>query len=185
MTLRRQEETHRPCALFVGHQSGLTFVTTKNDGRFLLSNGKDQFIKLWDARKCTSMSDYPSVKKPPRDRSFDYRGRSLPRLMSGAGEDFRDDAVVTYGGEHETLKTLIRAYFSPLHTTGQRYVYCGSSDGRCVIYDALTGKVVQSLAEHQSQCPVRDVSWHPYGCFLTTSSWDGQVLIWSATKEED
>lgn len=181
MTLRRQGETHRPCALFVGHQFGLTFVTTKNDGRFLLSNGKDQCIKLWDARKCTSMSDYPSVKKPPRDRSFDYRGRSFPRLMTGE-EKFRDDAVATYEGEHETLQTLIRAYFSPLHTTGQKYVYCGSSNGRCVIYDVLTGKVVRSLGEHQDA--VRDVSWHPYGCFMTTSSWDGKVLLWTAAREQ-
>lgn len=177
MTLRRQGETHRPCALFVGHQAGLTFVTTKDDGRFVLSNGKDQFIKLWDARKCTSMSAYPSVKKPPRDRNFDYRGQDYPHLASVGAREFHDDSVVTYGGAHETLQTLIRAYFSPMYTTGQKYVYCGSSDGRCVIYNVLTAKVVESLAEHRS--PVRDVSWHPYGNFLTTSSWDAQVLLWS------
>lgn len=180
MSVRRRVETHRPCALFVGHQLGLTFVSTKDDGRFLLSNGKDQFIKLWDARRCTSQSDVSRIRMPPRDSTFDYRVQSCPRVAASTG-GYRDDAVMTYAGEHETLQTLIRAYFSPGHSTGQKYIYCGSSDGKCVIYDVVTGKHVRTLAGHR--VPVRDVSWHPLGCFLTTSSWDGQVLLWSKDSE--
>lgn len=32
------------------------------------------------------------------------------------------------------LATLIRAYFSPLHSTAQRYIYAGSHDGTVYIY---------------------------------------------------
>ena len=32
------------------------------------------------------------------------------------------------------LQTLIRAYFSPLATTGQRYIYSGSADGSVYIW---------------------------------------------------
>lgn len=179
MSVRRREETHRPCGLFVGHQFGITFVSTKDDGRFLLSNGKDQFIKLWDARRCTSQSEVSRIRMPPRG-TFDYRIQSCPR-MAAAARGFRDDAVMTYAGEHETLQTLIRAHFSPAHTTGQKYIYCGSSDGKCVIYDVVTGKAVRTLTGHDA--PVRDVSWHPLGCFLTTSSWDGKVMLWSRHSE--
>lgn len=173
---RLVREMHRPCGLFIGHQFGLTCVSSKDDGRFFLSNGKDQFIKLWDARKCISQSNFASIRLPPRDPGFDYRVQEFPRLATTSG-NFRDDSVMTYAGEHTTLQTLIRAHFSPVHTTGQKYIYCGSSDGRCVIYDVLTGKMVKVLDGHVA--PVRDVSWHPYGCFLTTSSWDGGVLLWS------
>ena len=31
-------------------------------------------------------------------------------------------------------QTLIRAYFSPLHTTGQRYIYAGGMDGSVRMY---------------------------------------------------
>ena len=31
---------------------------------------------------------------------------------------------------HEVLRTLIRCHFSPAETTGQQYIYSGSSDGR-------------------------------------------------------
>lgn len=40
---------------------------------------------------------------------------------------------MTYRG-HKVLTTLIRAYFSPLHTTAQRFIYAGSADGAVYIY---------------------------------------------------
>lgn len=172
----RRAEAHIPCGVFVGHRLGLTFVSTKDDGKYLISNGKDQFIKLWDARKCGSESEGSEKRMPPRDLSFDYRVQHCPIVSSGDGK-YRDDSVMTYGGEHETLQTLIRAYFSPGHSTGQKYIYCGSSDGRCAIYDVVSGKAVRTLGGHR--VAVRDVSWHPYGCSLTTSSFDGRVLLWS------
>ena len=39
-----------------------------------------------------------------------------------------DSSIMTYRG-HSVQKTLIRAKFSPIHTTGQRFIYTGSSCG--------------------------------------------------------
>lgn len=39
-----------------------------------------------------------------------------------------DRSLMTYRG-HQITQTLIRAYFSPIETTGQKYIYTGSSDG--------------------------------------------------------
>ena len=39
-----------------------------------------------------------------------------------------DSSVMTYRG-HNVQKTLIRAKFSPPHTTGQRFIYTGSACG--------------------------------------------------------
>lgn len=175
MKYSRRHDLDKPCALFEGHKYGLTHVSTKNDGRFFISNGKDQFIKLWDTRKCTS-SDQANKTRQPFFCHFDYRVQPCPRIPSSSSS--RDDSVVTYAGSHHTLQTLIRAHFSPLHSTGQKYIYCGSSDGACAIYDVLTGREVALLSGHGDA--VRDVSWHPYGCFLTTGSWDGEVALWSA-----
>jgi WD repeat-containing protein 23 len=35
---------------------GITFIDSRVDGRYFISNGKDQTIKLWDIRKMTSGS---------------------------------------------------------------------------------------------------------------------------------
>ena len=38
----------------MGHLEGVTFIDSRGDGRHLISNGKDQSIKLWDIRKMSS-----------------------------------------------------------------------------------------------------------------------------------
>ncbi len=41
----------REAGVFMGHTEGLTYVDSKGDGRYVLSNAKDQTMKLWDLRK--------------------------------------------------------------------------------------------------------------------------------------
>lgn len=38
----------------MGHLEGITYIDTRGDGRYFISNGKDQTIKLWDIRKMSS-----------------------------------------------------------------------------------------------------------------------------------
>lgn len=38
----------------MGHLEGITFIDSRGDGRYFISNGKDQAIKLWDIRKMSS-----------------------------------------------------------------------------------------------------------------------------------
>jgi WD repeat-containing protein 23 len=82
---------------------------------------------------------------------------------------------MTYRG-HAVLETLIRAYFSPAHSTGQRFIYSGSQDGTVYTWDVVTGQLVNTLQAHHA--PVRDCSWHPYEPQLTTVSWDRTVVTW-------
>lgn len=80
---------------------------------------------------------------------------------------------------HEVMQTLIRCYFSPLETTGQRYVYSGSADGRIFIFDLITGKEAQILQSYQCREVARDVSWHPSYPVLASTSFNGQIDIWT------
>jgi WD repeat-containing protein 23 len=69
-----------------------------------------------------------------------------------------------------------------MHSTGQRYIYTGSSDQGVYIYDVATGKVVEKLRWHGSI--IRDCSWHPYLPTLVSSSWDGYLVRWEATEDD-
>lgn len=51
---RRSLSSMRPAGLFLGHTEGLTYVDSKGDGRYVISNGKDQTCKLWDLRHMIS-----------------------------------------------------------------------------------------------------------------------------------
>ena len=50
---------------------------------------------------------------------------------------------MTYRG-HSVVSTLIRCHWSPLSTTGQRYLYTGSADGKIHIY-SLDGRIVETI----------------------------------------
>lgn len=40
-----------------GHMEGITHISSKGDGKYFISNGKDQCIKLWDIRKMKNKTD--------------------------------------------------------------------------------------------------------------------------------
>ncbi|CAK9218686.1 unnamed protein product [Sphagnum troendelagicum] len=169
-------QRNKPAGQLVGHLEGITFIDSRGDGRYFISNGKDQTLKLWDIRKMTSGS--PSIRgsKQQKIPSFrwDYRWVDYP----GMGRDIRhpnDQSLMTYKG-HLVLRTLIRCYFSPLASTGQKYIYTGSHDGCVYIFDMVTGKQVEKLIFHRGT--VRDCSWHPTQPMLVSSSWDGNLAKW-------
>lgn len=58
-----------------------------------------------------------------------YAEQYARRYMQNPVQLDCDNSVMTYRGGHEVLRTLIRCRFSPEETTGQRYIYSGSSDG--------------------------------------------------------
>jgi len=59
-----------PVGIFGGHVEGITFIDSKMDGYYIISNGKDQAIKLWDLRRM----DNKMPKKPrrPANQWYDY-----------------------------------------------------------------------------------------------------------------
>ncbi|KAF0694975.1 hypothetical protein As57867_014147, partial [Aphanomyces stellatus] len=121
------EANARPQGVFVGHTEGITHMSSRDDGYYFLSNAKDQTAKLWDLRKCV---DHAGVQHMPRQYDWDYRRGEYPGNFDGAVAmpHPQDQSVLTYRG-HAVKKTLIRCYFSPMHSTGQRFIYSGSADG--------------------------------------------------------
>ncbi|KAH0933581.1 hypothetical protein HID58_010698, partial [Brassica napus] len=163
---------HTAAGVLVGHLEGVTFIDSRGDGRYFISNGKDQTIKLWDIRK---MSSTPPAKHDViRNYEWDYRWMEYPPEARDLKHPF-DQSVATYKG-HSVLRTLIRCYFSPSHSTGQKYIYTGSNDSSVYIYDLVSGDKVAVLKHHSS--PVRDCNWHPHYPTLISSSWDGDLVKW-------
>ncbi|XP_069044177.1 DDB1- and CUL4-associated factor 11 isoform X2 [Lepisosteus oculatus] len=172
-TLR--EDRPQPVGQLAGHRDGITFIHSKGDGRYLISNSKDQSIKLWDVRRFSPKEGLAASRLAVTQQNWDYRWQQVPQRALKRHKLTGDTSVMTYRG-HGVLHTLIRCRFSPEFSTGQRFIYTGCSTGRVVIYDVLTGCVVSRLSDHDA-C-VRDVSWHPYEANIISSSWDGGVRLW-------
>ncbi|XP_023342562.1 DDB1- and CUL4-associated factor 11 isoform X2 [Eurytemora carolleeae] len=177
-----RESNPQPVGTLAGHRDGIAYVDPRGDGRYIITNSKDQSIKLWDIRKFSRESDVEEGRRAvSKNMQWDYRWE---RPKGGLARLKGDSSIMSYTG-HSVLQTLIRCHFSPEHSTGQRYIYTGCASGRVVIYDVLTGEIVQTLSGHRA-C-VRDVSWHPYYPEILSSSWDFSINKWEhagVAKEE-
>lgn len=160
----------KAAGIMIGHIEGITFIDSRGDGRYFISNGKDQCIKLWDVRK---MSSNVICHRGTRTYEWDYRWMDYPEQAKNLRHP-HDHSITTYRG-HSVLRTLIRCYFSP-EFSGQKYIYTGSNDGSVYIYDLVTGAIAAKLDYHKST--VRDCSWHPSYPMLVSSSWDRNVVKW-------
>lgn len=129
---RRSMSDGREAGVFVGHTEGLTYVDSKGDGRYVISNGKDQMMKLWDLRKMVTASAFDQMNINDYTSNFDYR--FTPYDEDDYVPNPNDCSVVTFRG-HSVLKTLIRCHFSPPGSTNSRYVYSGSEDGNVWIWN--------------------------------------------------
>lgn len=188
----------REAGAFVGHVEGLTYIDSKNDGRYILSNSKDQSMKLWDLRMAMSTDRFHEVDPTQCTREqtheYDYRWENY--------DDYYwfphpyDNSVVTFRG-HKVQRTLIRCHFSPPGSTDSRYVYSGSQDGNVYVWNmdaTIAAKIdVKSVTKgkvfgdrryrihHPGITPdwttlIRDVAWHPSAPILAASAWNGPAM---------
>ncbi|PSN70259.1 WD40 repeat-like protein [Corynespora cassiicola Philippines] len=212
---RRSMGDGREAGVFLGHTEGLTYVDSKGDGRYVLSNAKDQTAKLWDLRKMMSKDKADRVDTNAYTSHFEYRSNSFDyRLWRPHPHDC---SLVTFRG-HKVLKTLIRCHFSPPGSTDSRYVYSGSADGSVHIWnmDATPAGKVDVLGATKNSRPrdprllaesydffgrqggswmtcVRDASWHPNAPMIAATSWNGwgnsqgtcTVHSWNDHMDED
>ena len=49
-----QNDDCQAVGILAGHNEGITHLDSRNDGRYVISNCKDDTIRLWDLRKMRS-----------------------------------------------------------------------------------------------------------------------------------
>ncbi|CAG9987632.1 unnamed protein product [Clonostachys byssicola] len=187
---RRSMGDGREAGVFLGHTEGLTYIDSKGDGRYILSNGKDQSMKLWDLRMMMSTDRFRGLDPSSVSRFSGYDYRSGHYSEDDWDVHPHDNSVVTFRG-HRVLNTLIRCHFSPPNSTNSRYVYTGSSDGKVYIYNIDATIASEINVSEATKCLkpsqgyyrgrfwnscVRDASWHPHAPMIVASAWNGHDL---------
>ncbi|KAF2767920.1 WD40 repeat-like protein [Teratosphaeria nubilosa] len=212
---RRSLASMRPAGMFLGHTEGLTYIDSKGDGRYVISNAKDQTCKLWDLRKMINTDVGEKINPQDYTTNFDYR--FSPYDTEEHRPHPHDCSLVTFRG-HRVLKTLIRCHFSPPGSTDGRYIYSGSHDGKIYVWNldgTKASEPINVLAATKNSRPasderfvdrydyygrggvwktiVRDASWHPSAPVIAATSWNGwdhglgtcTVHSWNDGMDED
>lgn len=176
-------KSKKPEGVLVGHQEGITNISSQGDSVHLISNGKDQVLKYWDIRKKLPIAQLKSMPPLKRQKDFDYRHMHYKK---NSRRHPLDESIADFKG-HSVLQTLIRCDFSPLETTGQKYIYTGSASGSVFIYDVASQKKVSELELYaedepglyeETGKPIRDVSWHPKYPLIAATAFDGSIYLW-------
>lgn len=79
-----REDDPKPVGALAGHQDGITFIDSKGDARYLISNSKDQTIKLWDIRRFSSREGMEASRQAATQQDWDYRWQQVPKKPGGS-----------------------------------------------------------------------------------------------------
>lgn len=120
--------------------------------------------------------------KPIKPFEFDYRFQEFPGWGTRQTNVWDVSVMSMFG--LKVSQSLIRAKFSPMETTGGRYIASGSACGTVYIWDILTSEVVRCLEPSWVNDVVRDVAWHPtIPTMLVSTSFSGELSVWNFHRQ--
>ena len=179
-----------------GHTQGITSLDS-HAGSFLISNGKDQKLKMWDLRFASDASTKP--KRRTKERLYDYRWDTY--IYDPTESTNPDDTSILTCYSHSVYATMIKSYFSPCGN----YIYSGSSDGNIYIWnmygdsvavicneqdldaDSTSSETMLDMRQSYYNDPIiRDLAWHPNcpviygGVFAYAAKPDSKLLFCNA-----
>ncbi len=151
------------------------------DGSILATAGKDESLRLWNAR---TLEPGPAKREihryPINDLEFSTDGRLLATGSSdGSARIFLVEELEPLLSCERSQETILCVAFSP---TEDRLV-TGGKDGTLRLWSTRSGEVMLSLLGHAGE--VRDVAFSPDGGRIASCGADSGVRIWETLRAEE
>jgi DNA-binding SARP family transcriptional activator/WD40 repeat protein len=167
--------TRRPLAapLYAHAGDGYPEATFSGDGRWLVTGGGGDILRLWDARRQTMRDSF--IFSGAEDLSLNPEGTLLAATL--LIDDFAGGLQLISVPDLETVRRVpaprgTLARFTP---DGRSLIY-GDREGRVWIYDTRTWKPRATPLFVSS--PILTAEFSPDGRRLATTSADGEVRLW-------
>ena len=162
------------------HADEIIKLTFSPDGRYLASIGDDDMVKLWDATRLDKAQD-------PL-RRFEGRCDDYADLIAFSPDGSRlavitDDDTATIhdiGGDGRAVRLVSRGH-RPLAlavSPDGRWIASGGKDCAVKVWDAQTGKLLQTFKSHIDQVTRLVFLQRHEGLWLASGSRDSTVKLW-------
>jgi WD40 repeat protein len=158
---------------FEGHTGPVTSVSWSPDGRYALSGGWDNTLRLWELSSGKCLRTFERHMGLVHSVSYSPDGRYA---LSGSGDSTLQLWEVSSG---KCLR-IFEGHTSSVHPVSWspdgRCALSGSSDKTLRVWEVSSGKCLRTLEGHTDY--VSSVSWSPDGRHALSGSFDETLRLW-------
>lgn len=121
------ESNPHAAGVLAGHRDGITYIDSRGDTRYFITNSKDQSIKLWDTRVFSNYRAQHNARQIIEHQDWDYRWQPVPKRCKYRNLQIKKKEtrkllrqslvlLLNYSDTFKTFKITIIAYNYQLHT---------------------------------------------------------------------
>lgn len=159
-----------------GHSSGVHTVSASADGKYFLTAGGDNLIKLWN-NKGQELRTYKSEYRDYRQVYLSPDGSQILAVFCTESMDAWILDVMT-GKKLFTLKGQKKPLSTAKYSPDSKTIASATEDGRLNLWDAKSGKLLRQWKAHKAAIVSLDFS--PDSKYVATLSEDGFSKVWDA-----
>jgi len=163
-----------------GHEGAVTSVAYSPDGKYLLTGGEDQTLKLWDAATGKEILTYVGHRGAVTSIAFSPDGNLA---VSGSSDGTLRLWDVASGHQVQATAGLGWKITSVAFSPNGRIVASAADDNQVKLWQLPNVLPVRSLTGHGWR--VTSVAFSPDGNFSLSGSEDDSVKLWDVTKGEE
>ncbi len=165
---------------FTGHEGAVIAVAYSPDGKFLLSGGEDQTLKLWDVASGKEVRTFTGHRGTVTSVAFSPGGS-----LAASGSDDSTVRLWEVASGHELKATesfgwkVTSVAFSP----DGKFVASAGDDNQVKLWALPKVERVRAFAGHGWR--VTSVAFSPDGIFSLTGSEDDSLKLWDVAKGQE